>query len=51
MVLMSRAVNAFLEIDSGQRRDLSGDELERVLPRLDDIADEVEADLRERLGG
>jgi superfamily II DNA or RNA helicase len=48
-VLLNRAINAFLGIESGQRRELSSDELERVLPRLDDIADEVEADLRRRL--
>jgi hypothetical protein len=48
-VLLNRAINAFLGIESGQRRELSSDELERVLPRLDDIADEVEADLRQRL--
>jgi hypothetical protein len=51
MVLMHRAVNAFLEIDSGQRRELSADELERVFPRLDEIADQVETALRERLAG
>ena len=48
-VLLNRAINAFLGIESGQRRELSSGELERVLPRLDDIADEVEADLRRRL--
>lgn len=50
-VLMNRAINDFLGIDSGQRRELSAEELERVLPRLDDIADEVQADLRRRFKG
>lgn len=49
--LVRRSINDFLGIDSGQRRELSAEELERVLPRLDEIADEVEADLRRRLDG
>lgn len=45
---MNRAVNEFLEISSGERRELSLVELERVLPHLDEIADGVQADLDER---
>lgn len=50
-VLMNRAINDYLGIDSGQRRELSSEELEQVVPRLDEIADGVEADLRSRLPG
>lgn len=50
-VLMNRAINQSLGIDSGQRRELTTAELEQALPSLDDIADQVEADLRERLNG
>ncbi len=48
--LMHQAVNASMGIDSGQRREATTEEIERVLPRLDDLADQVEANLRERLG-
>jgi superfamily II DNA or RNA helicase len=48
-VYMNRAINDFLGIDSGQRRELSTEELERVVPNVDELADGVEADLRTRL--
>lgn len=50
-VYLHRAVNDFLGIDSGHRRDLSAEELEQVIPRLDELADAVENDLRGRLSG
>jgi DNA repair protein RadD len=50
-VLLNRAVNQFLGIGSGERRDLSTEELERVIPELDAIADSVQEDLRRRLAG
>jgi hypothetical protein len=37
---MHRAVNASMGIDGGQRRELTAEEIERVLPRLDDLADQ-----------
>ena len=49
IVLMNRSVNEALEIGSGSRRDLTIQELERVEPLLEDLADTVEANLRERL--
>ncbi|MBS1892436.1 MAG: DEAD/DEAH box helicase family protein [Actinobacteria bacterium] len=48
---MHRAVNARLGIGSGERRELTLEELERILPELDGIADEVQAELREKLDG
>ncbi len=49
IVLMNRSVNEALEIGSGSRRDITIQELERVEPLLEDLADTVEANLRERL--
>jgi DNA repair protein RadD len=46
---MHRAVNERLEIDSGERRDLSLEQIETLLPLLDEIADDVENQLREAL--
>jgi hypothetical protein len=46
---MHRAVNDTLEIESGERRELSLDQIETVLPLLDEIADAVETELREAL--
>jgi DNA repair protein RadD len=46
---MHRAVNTKLGIESGKRRDLTLEEIEATLPQLDEIADEVEAELQERL--
>lgn len=46
---MHRAVNEKLGIDSGERRDLTLEEIETILPQLDEVADQVEADLRARL--
>jgi hypothetical protein len=50
-VLLNRGINDFLGIDSGRRRELSTEELENVIPHLDELADAVEADLRTRLNG
>jgi DNA repair protein RadD len=46
---MHRAVNGRLEIESGERRELSLDQIEAVLPLLDEIADAVETELKEAL--
>ena len=51
IALMHRAVNEHLGIESNARRDQSIDALEQGITALDDIADRVEADLRERLNG
>jgi len=51
IVLMNRAVNAHLAIESNDRRDQNTEALEGALAVLDDSADRVEADLRERLNG
>ena len=50
IVLMNRAVNAHLGIESNARRDQDTEALERGLAVLDTIADQVEAGLREGLG-
>ena len=49
IVLMNRSVNEALGIGSGSRHDLTSQEMEWVEPRFEDLADAVEADLRERL--
>jgi superfamily II DNA or RNA helicase len=49
--LMHTAVNQHLGIESNARRDQDSDALERGILALDDIADQVEADLREKLDG
>jgi superfamily II DNA or RNA helicase len=46
---MHRAVNDRLGIGSGERRELTLAELETILPQLDDVADGVEAELKEKL--
>jgi DNA repair protein RadD len=46
---MHRAVNERLAIQSGERRELSLEQIETVLPMLDEIADDVEAQLREAI--
>jgi DNA repair protein RadD len=46
---MHRAVNDRLDIQSGERRELTLDQIETVLPLLDEIADDVEAQLQEAL--
>jgi DNA repair protein RadD len=51
IVLMNRAANAHLGIESNERRDQDTEALEGALAALDDIADQVEADLRERVDG
>jgi DNA repair protein RadD len=48
IVLMNRAVNTHLDIESNARRDQNTRALERALAVL---ADQVEPDLRERLNG
>jgi hypothetical protein len=49
-VLLHRAVNEALGVDSGSRRELTTDELERIEPQLETLADVVEEDLRRQLG-
>ena len=49
IVLMHRAVNECLGIEPRSRRELITEELEQVEPRLEEIADTVEARLREQL--
>jgi hypothetical protein len=46
---MHRAVNERLGIESGERRDLSLEQIETILPLLDNIADDVETQLKEAL--
>jgi DNA repair protein RadD len=49
IVLMNRAVNAHLNIETNARRDQNTETLEGALAVLDEIADQVQADLHERL--
>jgi DNA repair protein RadD len=49
IVLMNHSVNDFIGIQSAARRELSTEELERVIPQLDDIGDGVQTRLREQL--
>jgi superfamily II DNA or RNA helicase len=51
IAMMHSAVNEHLGIESNARRDQDTEALERGILALDDIADQVEADLRERLDG
>jgi superfamily II DNA or RNA helicase len=51
IVRMHRAVNERAGIESGERRELTLDQIETVLPQLDDIADDVQAELAEKLDG
>lgn len=51
IAMMHSAVNEHLGIESNARRDQDTEALERGILALDDIADKVEADLRERLDG
>lgn len=48
-VHLNRAINQRLGIGSGERRELSAEELEQVVPELEVIADAVQADLSARL--
>ena len=50
IVLMNRAVNRRIGIESNERRDQSTEALERAIDALDTVADEVQANLAERLG-
>jgi hypothetical protein len=47
--MMNRAVNTHIGIESNERRDQDIDALQRAVASLDDIADQVEAELRRRL--
>jgi len=49
IVLMNRAVNAHVGIDSNERREQSTEALEQAIDLIDTTADEVQADLEERL--
>lgn len=49
IVLMNRAINTALGIESGARRELSLQELEQIEPQLEELADGVEEKLREEL--
>ncbi len=49
IVLMHRAVNRFLGIEPRSRRELTTEELEQVELRLEEIANTVEAELRDEL--
>lgn len=51
IALMHRAVNEHLGIESNERRDQSTEALEQGILALDDIADQLQHDLRERLDG
>jgi DNA repair protein RadD len=51
IALMHSAVNEYIGIESNARRDQDTEALERGILALDDIADQVEADLRQRLDG
>jgi superfamily II DNA or RNA helicase len=51
IALMHRAVNEHLGIESNERRDQDSEALERAINTLDDIADQVQAELHERLDG
>jgi hypothetical protein len=49
--LMHAAVNEAMDFPPNSRRELSTEQLEDAVARLDDFGDSVEAHLRERLGG
>lgn len=49
IVLMNRAINQHIGIDSNERRQPSTDALEGAMTALDAVADKVQADLAERL--
>jgi DNA repair protein RadD len=49
IVLRNRAVNEFLDIEEDSRRDLSVEKLERAIAELDNLADTVQAELKEKL--
>jgi superfamily II DNA or RNA helicase len=49
IVFLTRKLNEFLGIEPGTRRDLTIEELERGIDALDDLADEVQRELRDRL--
>ncbi len=49
IVLMNRAVNEHIGIDSNERREQSTEALEQAIGALDAVADDVQADLEERL--
>lgn len=49
IILMNRAVNQHLGVESNERRDQNTEALEQAIASLDEIADAVQADLAERL--
>lgn len=49
IVVVHRAVNKFLDIPAGARRELTTPELERVLPELDTIGDTVQAEIAKKV--
>lgn len=49
IITLKRAVNTFLEIPPGTRRDLTTPELETVLPELDAIGDAVQVHVTEKV--
>jgi superfamily II DNA or RNA helicase len=51
IVLLNRAVRAQFAIENSARRDQNIEALESAIAGLDEIADQVEADLRQRLDG
>jgi DNA repair protein RadD len=50
IVMMNRVVNAHIGSESNERRNQDTEALERALASLDDVADQVQADLEARLG-
>ena len=49
IVLMNRAVNAHIGIDSNERREQSTEALEQAIDVIDTVADEVQVNLQGRL--
>jgi hypothetical protein len=50
IVMMNRVVNAQIGSESNERRNQDTEALERALASLDDVADQLQADLEARLG-
>jgi hypothetical protein len=49
IVLMNRAVNSRIGIESNERREQNTEALQQALDALDVVADQVQTDLAERL--
>ncbi len=47
--MMNRAINGHIGIDSNERRDQSTEALEQAIGAIDEIADQVQAELAARL--